>query len=222
MKKIKKKTKILMMGVVIILATSFVLYQPLMNYLISQASNPDGFVGSVLTKIWSGYFQDLSNWSFSNVNLDEHNTILDVGFGGGSNIKYIKEHSTECMIYGIDISEEAVKTATTVNQKYVDSGEVILTLGDVAYLQFEDSFFDLVVAGQTHIYWEELEKGLSECYRVLKQDGTFLITCEIDKIEYHLPEYKNSDDFVSLLYEIGFNKVDVEVSNNYIAFICIK
>ncbi|TCZ77866.1 class I SAM-dependent methyltransferase [Paenibacillus albiflavus] len=193
-----------------------------MNYLSSQGANPTGFVGSVVTKIWSNYFRDLSEWTLASVDLDEQHTILDVGFGGGANIKYIKEHNNESIVYGIDVSEEAVKTATDLNRKYVDSGEVILTINDVAYMQFEDELFDLVVATQTHIYWEELEKGLSECYRVLKHNGTLLITSEIDKIEYHLPEYKNPNDFVSLLGATGFTDVNVKTSNNYVAFICKK
>lgn len=89
-------------------------------------------------------------------------------------------------------------------------------------MDFEDEFFNLVIAGQTHIYWDELEKGLSECYRVLKERGTLFIACEIDKIEYHLPEYKNSEDFTNLLYEIGFSEINVKTHNNYIAFICNK
>lgn len=218
----KRKMIGLIIGMLIILLSFVVLYQPFINYLISQASNPTGFVGNIITKIWSDYFRDLSDWTFKQVDLDEYNTILDVGFGGGANIKYIKEHRNECIVYGVDISEEAVKTASELNQKHVDSGEVILTQGDVAYLQFEDNLFDLIVATQTHIYWSELEKGFLECYRVLKQNGTLLITSEIDKIDYHLPKYKNPDDFVSFLYRIGYSEVNVKVSNNFVAFVCIK
>jgi len=218
----KKKLKTWLIGITAVVAICIALYQPLVNYLLPQASNPNGFLGRITTKIWTTYFQDLSRWSFTHINLDEHDTILDVGFGGGSSIRYVKEQDTKCIIYGVDISEESVKTATEVNQEYVDAGEVILTLGDVVDLQFEDVFFDLVVASQTHIYWDELENGLLECYRVLKHNGILLITSEIDKLEYHLPEYKNPDDFVELLYKIGFIEVDVKTSNNYIAFICKK
>ncbi|HKM34040.1 MAG TPA: class I SAM-dependent methyltransferase [Lachnospiraceae bacterium] len=218
----KRKLKIWMIGIIVVLAACIALYQPLVNYLLPQASNPNGLLGRITTKIWSTYFQDLSKWSFTHVNLYEYGTILDVGFGGGSSIKYMKDQGTECIIYGVDISEESVKTATKENQTYVDSGEVILTLGDVGDLQFENEIFELVVASQTHIYWDELNTGLSECYRVLKPEGTLLITCEIDKIEYHLPEYQNPNDFEALLYETGFEKVDVVISNNYIAFICVK
>lgn len=218
----KSKIKQWLIGGILVMATGFILYQPIIDYLITQSAQPKGFIGSVMTNIWSSYFRDLSKWSFTHVDLDKHNTILDVGFGGGANIKYMKEHNDASMVYGVDISEEAIKTATEVNRKFVDSGDVILNLGDVAELHYEDKFFDLVVATQTHIYWDNLEKGLSECHRVLKDNGVLLITSELDKIEYHLTEYKNSDDFVSLLYDIGYKEVTVKVSNNYVAFICTK
>jgi len=222
MRKINRKLAGFLAGILIIGVCCVVLYQPFLNYLSSQAANPSGFVGSVVTKIWSNYFRDLSEWTLASVDLDEQHTILDVGFGGGTNIKYIKEHNNDSMVYGIDISDEAVKTATDLNRKYVDLGEVKLTIDDVAYMQFEDELFDLIVATQTHIYWGELEKGLSECLRTLKHNGTLLITSEIDKIDYHLPEYKNPNDFISLLNATGFTDVNVKTSNNYVAFICKK
>ena len=218
----KSKLTPWLIGGILIMVTGFILYKPVIDYLTTQSAKPKGFIGRVMTKIWSSYFKDLSKWSFTHVDLDKHNTILDVGFGGGANIKYIKEHNVASTVYGVDISEEAIKTATEVNQKHVDSGEVILSLGDVADLQFEDEIFDLIVATQTHIYWDDLKKGLSECHKVLKENGILLITSEIDKIEYHLSEYINSDDFVSLLYAIGYKEVNLKVSNKYVAFICTK
>lgn len=204
------------------MCTGIVLYQPLINYLVAQAKNPTGLIGSMMTKIWSNYFQDLSRWSLRGIDLAKPNTVLDVGFGGGANIKYIKEHSATSIVYGIDISEKALQTATKLNQTSIDAREVVLALGDVAHLHFKDDFFDLIVATQTHIYWNSVKQGLTECYRVLRQGGNLLITCEIDKIAYHLSEYKNSDIFVSLLYLVGFHEVTVKVSNNYVAFVCTK
>lgn len=217
----KSKLKIVICLIVIVII-SLVSYKPLVNYLSKQAANPEGFIGEVMTWIWAGYFKDMSEWGLTLIEIETHENILDIGFGGGSNINNMAIKNESCMIYGVDISEEAVKTATKTNQQHIDNGRVILSVGDVADLQFEDNFFDLLVAGQTHIYWEELEKGLNECYRVLTQNGTFLITCEIDKIEYHLPKYQDSDEFAKLLYEIGFSDVSVKSRGNYIAFIATK
>ncbi|MCR8642545.1 hypothetical protein NV379_07695 [Paenibacillus sp. N1-5-1-14] len=51
-------------GILIIGVCCGMYYQPFMNYLSSQAAKPTGFVGNVITKIWSNYFRDLSKWRF--------------------------------------------------------------------------------------------------------------------------------------------------------------
>lgn len=218
----KSKTKVLVIVLLFIGVISMITYNPLIDYLSKQAANPEGLIGGIITKIWSGYFNNLNKWSLTLIDIGDYDTILDIGFGGGSNMKNMALENTDCTIYGVDISEESLKTATELNRQQVNDGKVILSLGDAADLPFKDDFFDLLTASQTHIYWEELQKGLSECYRVLVQDGKFLITCEIDKIEYHLSEYRNADDFEALLYMIGFSDVKISNNNNYIAFIATK
>lgn len=146
MKRNKKKiiivTVILTIGVI-----SGVSYQHLINYLSSQAANPTGFIGRAMTRIWSVSFHEQNQWGYSLVNINDEDVILSVGFGSGSGIKHIKERNNKNTIYGIDISEEAVKTAASLNQEYINIGEVILSVGNVANLEFEDSFFNLVIAG---------------------------------------------------------------------------
>ena len=51
---------------------------------------------------------------------------------------------------------------------------------DAAELPFENHYFYKVTAIQTHIYWDQLEKGLMEVFRVLKLDGHFILVCEKD------------------------------------------
>lgn len=156
------------------------------------------------------------------VNLDDAKTVLNVGFGGGSGVKEILDHKAGHIVYGVDISEEALMTATKLNQDYVEKGQALLGTSDVANLTFEDDFFDLVIAGQSHIYWEELEKGLAECCRVTRKGGTFLITCEREKIAYHLPKYRNDKTFLALLADTGFSKVTISNHSKSAAFICVK
>lgn len=212
----KKRVKLIIIGGVLILSCS--LYKPFIDYLSKQAANPDGVVGKMITNIWSGYFTDLNRWGLSQVDLKDKKNILDIGFGGGSGIKYIMDRNLDCVVYGVDISKESLKTATKLNKSYIDSRKVRLYIADVKSLPFEGEYFDFVNVCQSHIYWDELENGVLECYRTLKDNGILLITCEIDKINYHLPEYKEHEDFVKLLYKTGFKDVKVKRNGNYIAF----
>lgn len=208
--------------IISILLFRFILLKPFIKYLESETSNPRGFIGKILTVMWSSYFKNLSSWGLSQVDMNKFHIILDVGFGGGYNIKYISERYPNVTIYGVDISEEARKTTEKLNQKFVNSGSVILSINDVSALNFNDHMFDFIIASQTHIFWNELEVGLIECLRVLKKDGTLLLLCELEKINYYLPKYNDHTRFSALLTKIGFKDVIVNLSGKYVAFISTK
>lgn len=98
----KKKTKrkmAIITGVILVL--SIIFYQPFINYLVTQAANPNGIIGGVMTKIWSGYFEDQTTWAFSLIDLNNYDRVLSVGYGSGSNIKYIKDQSAPNTVYGV-------------------------------------------------------------------------------------------------------------------------
>ncbi len=108
-------------------------------------------------------------------------------------------------VTGIDISEEAVERA---KQTY-ESCNVKYKVGDISRLDFEDSSIDVFVSFETieHVGQELQEKFIAEVYRVLKDDGLFIVSSPNKAIysdlfgynnEFHIHEmYK--DEFESLL-----------------------
>lgn len=197
-------------------------YNPLINYLINQAKNPSGFVGQLITTIWSSYFDALSRWSSSLVRIAENTTILDIGYGGGSNICILYNAFPSVSIYGIDISQESYKTAIKNNKEGIVNGRVTLLVQDVSHMKFNEGMFDTIFAIQSHIYWSNLEEGLSECYRTLIDGDRLVITSEIDKINYHLSKYRNHNLFRDYLLTLKFSTVEITIKENYVAFICTK
>lgn len=193
-----------------------------LDFLIAQSAEPKGFVGRIMTRIWSSYFQKLSLWTLNLTTIPQSARILDIGFGGGINIQNLASMVERSTIHGIDVSKEAYKQASKVNRQLIQKGQVHLSLADVATLPFPDRSFDLIVATQTHIYWDELAKGLAECARVLNEDGQLLISSEKDKINYHLPAYSDPKDFVALLNQQGFTKITIKDNPSYIGFSCQK
>lgn len=103
---------------------------------------------------------------------------MDVGYGGGSNIKNLVDLERNVSIYGVDVSEESYKTATDLNQEAVSDGEVMLEIGDVAAMSYQADFFDVVFAIQTHMYWDNLKKGFEEIYRVMADDSVLIVSSE--------------------------------------------
>lgn len=197
--------------------------KPILKYFIGQSANPKGLIGNIMTKIWNTTFEGMSNWGIDKLEINDESIILDVGCVGGKTINTLSDMISKGRVYGIDISEEAVKSSIEENEEKVRTGKVIISQGDVASLPFEDNYFNFVTAMQTHIYWQEIEKGFKEIYRVLKNDGVLLIVCEKDKIEYHLKEkYKRNDSTRELLLSTGFNEVNIEEKGNWGLFICRK
>ncbi|MBF2515488.1 class I SAM-dependent methyltransferase [Listeria marthii] len=219
MTKRKKITLIILGG---ILGMSFILYKPLIDYLSEQAANPRGIIGEITTKIWSSYFTDLSKWTISNTEMNEPTNVLDIGYGGGSNVKNLVELNKNLTIYGVDISKESYKTATNLNKKAVNTGKVKLSIQDVAAMSYQDEFFDIVYAIQTHMYWDNPQKGFKEIYRVMSKEGIFILSSEKDKIDYHMDEYKTTASLTALLKEIGFRKVEVQEKGNWILYTITK
>ncbi|MBC2137130.1 class I SAM-dependent methyltransferase [Listeria innocua] len=212
----KKKFTLTILGGVLVL--SFILYKPLINYLSGQAANPRGIIGEITTKIWSSYFEDLSKWTINNTEMAGVTTVLDVGYGGGSNVKNLVNLDQNLTIYGIDISKESYKTASALNKKAISDGKVKLTVADVADMDYREESFDLVYAIQTHMYWDNLQKGFEEIYRVMSQDGVLIMSSEKDKIDYHMDEYKTTASLTALLKEIGFREVVEKEKGNWVLY----
>ncbi|HAB8142101.1 TPA_asm: methyltransferase domain-containing protein [Listeria monocytogenes] len=216
--KMTKRKKVVLIILGGILGMSFILYKPLINYLSEQAANPRGIIGEITTKIWSSYFEDLSKWTISNTEMGDATNILDIGYGGGSNVKNLVELNKNVTIYGVDISKESYKTATNLNKKAINNGKVKLSIQDVALMNYPADFFDIVYAIQTHMYWDNPRKGFEEIYRVMSNEAVFILSSEKDKIEYHMDEYKTTASLTALLKEIGFREVVEKEKGNWVLY----
>ncbi|MGM8091616.1 class I SAM-dependent methyltransferase [Listeria monocytogenes] len=216
--KMTKRKKIVLIILGGILGMSFILYKPLINYLSEQVANPRGIIGEITTKIWSSYFEDLSKWTISNTEMGDATNILDIGYGGGSNVKNLVELNKNVTIYGVDISKESYKTATNLNKKAINNGKVKLSIQDVALMNYPADFFDIVYAIQTHMYWDNPRKGFEEIYRVMSNEAVFILSSEKDKIEYHMDEYKTTASLTALLKEIGFREVVEKEKGNWVLY----
>lgn len=100
--------------------------------------------------------------------------ILDIATGTGDlaieALSLDPEHIT-----GTDISEEMLKIAKTkIEQKKVDD-KISLLQAASENLPFPDSSFDAVTVAFGVRNFNDLEKGLSEIFRVLKKDGVAAI-----------------------------------------------
>jgi demethylmenaquinone methyltransferase/2-methoxy-6-polyprenyl-1,4-benzoquinol methylase len=87
-------------------------------------------------------------------------------------------------IVGIDLSEGMLKVGRQKIEKKGLSHLIELQKADSEALPFDDFTFDSAIVGFGVRNFENLEKGLSEIYRVLRPGGVFIV------LEFSLPKNK--------------------------------
>ncbi len=100
--------------------------------------------------------------------------ILDVATGTGDFAIACTKLSPEKII-GVDISEGMMKFGREKLVKLNLDKLIELRLGDAETVDFPDNSFDAIVVGFGVRNFENLEKGLTNLYRVLKPDGKIII-----------------------------------------------
>jgi len=101
--------------------------------------------------------------------------IIDIATGTGDlAIMTYKLLSPE-KITGVDISGEMLKVGQQKINKANLNGKIILQQGDSEALAFANNSFDAATAAFGVRNFEDLEKGLSEIYRVLNNGGQLMV-----------------------------------------------
>ena len=83
------------------------------------------------------------------------------------------------MLFGVDISEDALSMTADVNAETVSSGGLELHLASVDSLPFGDGSFDMVTAMETYFFWPDLQAGLRELARVVSPGGILAVGSEL-------------------------------------------
>ena len=121
-------------------------------------------------------FKNHSKWKKEIAEIAKYSSpkkILDVATGTGDiaiNLSKIKGSKIE----GVDVSGNMLKIARKkIDELKIDN--IVLKTCEAENLVFEDNHFDIVSIGYGVRNFSNLEKGLSESYRVLKRDGKLII-----------------------------------------------
>lgn len=100
--------------------------------------------------------------------------ILDVATGTGDFAIAAVNYGAE-MVYGIDIADKMLDIGKQKTLKKGLNYKIKLETGKAEALRFEDNSFDAAIVAFGVRNFENLEKGLSEMHRVLKNDGKILV-----------------------------------------------
>ena len=96
--------------------------------------------------------------------------LLDVGCGDGTFTALLKESSNVKEAYGIEIASEAI---SAIKKKGIKACQLDI---DQNPFPFADKYFDLIYCGEVIEHLFNPDHLLREIYRVLKPDGTCVIS----------------------------------------------
>ena len=108
--------------------------------------------------------------------------ILDLATGTGDLATALAKHNPQAHITGVDFSEKMLEIGKAKIQKQHLGNQIELLQGDAANLPFENHSFDAVTVAFGVRNFEDLDKGLSEIFRVTKAGGQVCI------LEFSMPE----------------------------------
>ena len=148
--------------------------------------------------LWSSAFGLLL---LDNFPIGEYSNYLDIGCATGFPLIEIAQRlGNKCTSVGMDPWTEAVKrTATKINTLQLKNISVIE--GDASIIPFPNRHFDLITSNLGINNFERPAKVVSECHRVLKQNGSFCMTTNLTGTFTEFYEV-----YRETLHELGFEK----------------
>ena len=113
---------------------------------------------------------------------EKNKKILEAGCGAGRILRYY--HDKGYKIIGIDFIKEAIDKL-----KEKDSS-LDVRVGDITKLNFENNFFDYILAfGLYHNLNEKLKIAIDETYRVLKNEGYVCASFRADNLQNLISDF---------------------------------
>lgn len=202
--------------------------------MTQTADRPRGFYGLLMMQKMNFFHGKLHHWGLSLLER-RADDLLEIGVGGGKNLKRIKAYFKNANLYGVDISPLTIRRAKLENLVSLLRGKLHLSLASASRLPYIDESFDKVLAFETIYYWDDLEKDFKEVYRVLKAGGEFLICnedykkpenpTEHDYLKAILPiNIYSNDEVIDALKKAGFKKIILHLHHNgdWVGFVASK
>lgn len=189
---------------------------------LENARKPAASLGGKLMLAGMNFgHKPLYNWVLRELPLGRNDVFLDVGCGGGKLIKMLLR-CTEGRAIGIDYSPQSVAKTRRVNKRAIAEGRLRIREADIGDLPFKSEVFDAVTAVETIYFWPDIERGLSQVFRVLKPGGHFIIAneehnperAEIWSKRISMMNVYGPEEIESMLIKAGFQDVNVQIHPN--------
>lgn len=146
--------------------------------ILGNAKKPAGFLGHMMLAGMNLGHTGLAVWGCRFLGEEIPDQVLDIGCGGGANVKRFLNRYADDHVTGLDYSAVSVESAHKRNRAAIQAGRCEILKADVSHLNLPENQYDLVTAFETVYFWPEIHKSFENVLRVLKPGGRFLIVNE--------------------------------------------
>ncbi|MET3036966.1 class I SAM-dependent methyltransferase [Chryseobacterium sp. NRRL B-14859] len=145
-----------------------------LKILAQHLANPKGEKGIEIGEMMNATNISMTLESVRTLLIEDNEQILEIGHGNAAHLKNILSLAKGLQYTGVDISETMHNEARRINQEFEKQAHFVLYGGEK--LPFEDQSFDKIFTVNTVYFWKNPVEFLNEIYRVLKKNGTFVLT----------------------------------------------
>ncbi|MFZ4927767.1 class I SAM-dependent methyltransferase [Chryseobacterium sp. Mn2064] len=184
-----------------------------LKILAQNLANPQGEKGIEIGEMMNATNIGMTLESIRTLLIEDEESILEIGHGNAGHLKNIISLAKNLKYTGIDISETMYNEARKLNEEFKNQADFILYNG--TEIPFEDETFDKIFTVNTVYFWEKPVEFLNEIYRVLKDDGTFVLTFgqrdfmeKLPFTEYDFTLYNNSE-MEELISQTHFKRMKI-------------
>jgi cyclopropane fatty-acyl-phospholipid synthase-like methyltransferase len=145
------------------------------QFIAEQFKKPHGIGGKLVTAVMNKQNRPLYEETAALLSLEDNDKVLDIGCGNGFVLELLaKTHN--CRFDGIDVAEDAVRSASYRCRAYIKKKQMRITLQDGAAMSFDDGVFDKAYSINVAYFWSDLFAQMTEIHRVLRPKGVFFNT----------------------------------------------
>ncbi|MCT3728448.1 class I SAM-dependent methyltransferase [Elizabethkingia anophelis] len=175
-----------------------------LKLLAKNLANPQGEKGIEIAEMMDATNISMTMESVAALELDDSNRILEIGHGNAGHLEQLLKLADDLNYTGLDISETMRDHAQRKNIKFENQSQFFVYDGQ--NIPFGEQSFDKIFTVNTLYFWKEPNAFLEEIYRVLRNNGTFVLT------------FGNKDFMSNLPFtQYGFQLYDTEDVEKLIA-----
>jgi ubiquinone/menaquinone biosynthesis C-methylase UbiE len=185
------------------------------EFIARQSGCPRGLLGRVIARVMAVETAAANKELLGLLELRPTDHVLEVGFGHGRTIERAAALVPQGFVAGVDLSRDMVRMATHRMGQLIRARRVELQLGDSARLPYPDCSYDKVYSVHTLYFWSHPHEHLREIYRVIKDNGRFVLgfSSRDDEATANFPatvyRFYSGDEVRNLLQRAGFQDIDM-------------